>query len=123
MSDPNNPIYIFFCWQSLVLALAVSGSVQFIKRVLDTRMGVERRKNNKYITRVLLPTLGLFLGALYANIMPVRPEILITYVTNHKESWANPVWGMAATYGGWGAAVGQFADYIFTKVKRLIEAS
>jgi hypothetical protein len=25
------------------------------------------------------------------------------------------------TYGGWGAAVGQFADHIYSKVKKLLE--
>lgn len=119
----QNPISIFFCWQSLVLALVVSGVVQFIKASLDAKMGEEKRKANKFLTRVFLPFLGLFLGALLANAMPIRPDVLIDYIKLHRESWEYPDWGVWSTYAGWGAAVGQFADYAFTKVKSYLAAS
>lgn len=123
MLESANPITIFFSWQALVLALAVSGTVHFIKTVLDAKMGVEKRKANTMVTRVVLPVLGLAVGVVYANLVPVRPEVIIEYVVTHKSTWGHPWAGEVATYGAWGAGVGQFADYVFTKVKRLLEDS
>jgi hypothetical protein len=119
--EADNPVTMFYCWQALVQALAISGIVQFVKVLLDTYLGEERRKANKLVTRVVLPVLGALFGALLANLMPIRPELLTEYVTVHKESWNYPALGTFLTYGGWGAAVGQFADHIYTKVKKMLE--
>lgn len=112
-----NPLDLFYSWQALILAAAVSATVQFIKVVIDTKMGVTRRQANVWLNRVALPGLGLVIGAIYANIIPLRPEVLIQYNTEHLTK----SWEVLMSYGAWGAAVGQFADYVFTKLKKLIE--
>jgi len=125
-----NPIDVFYSWQSLLLAVAVSGIVQSIKTGIDTVYGVsparrstdapgtkahhvgkELRKNNLLLTRGLLPLLPIIIGAVLAVLVPLRPDILTTYA----EGKGGSDWSI---YALWGAAFGQFADYIYQQIKR-----
>jgi hypothetical protein len=48
-------------------------------------------------------------------VIPLHPETLMEYVSTHVD--VNKTWQHYAVYAAWGAAVGQFSDYIFSKVK------
>ncbi len=126
-----NPIDVFYSWQSLLLAVAVSGIVQAVKTGIDTvygtsparrstdlpgvkahHVGKELRKSNALITRGLLPLLPILVGALLATLVPLRPDILTNYAEDKSggRDWT--------IYALWGAAIGQFADYIYQQIKR-----
>ena len=125
-----NPIDVFYSWQSLLLAVAVSGIVQAVKTGIDTvygtsparqsapgvkahHVGKELRKSNALITRGLLPLLPILIGALLAVLVPLRPDILTNYAED--KSGGSRDWTI---YALWGAAIGQFADYIYQQIKR-----
>ncbi len=127
-----NPIEVLYSWQSVVLAVAVAGLVQAIKTTLDTALGAappgrkpettdrraaratgrEIRKQSALLTRIILPLLPIIIGAVLAMIVPLRPDILTEYAKTHGEN--------VGIYGLWGAAMGQFADYIYQQAKRNI---
>ena len=127
-----NPIEVLYSWQSVVLAVAVAGLVQAIKTTLDTALGAaptgrkpettdrraaratgrEIRKQSALLTRILLPLLPIIIGAVLAMLVPLRPDILTEYAKTHGEN--------VGIYGLWGAAMGQFADYIYQQAKRNI---
>ena len=124
-----NPIDVFYSWQSLLLAVAVSGIVQAVKTGIDTvygtsparqsapgvkvhHVGKELRKSNALITRGLLPLLPIIMGAVLAMLVPLRPDILTAYA---EGKGGGRDWSI---YALWGAAIGQFADYIYQQIKR-----
>lgn len=126
-----NPIDVFYSWQSLLLAVAVSGIVQAVKTGIDTvygtsparrstdlpsvkahHVGKEIRKSNALITRGLLPLLPILIGAVLAMLVPLRPDILTAYA---EGKGGGRDWSI---YALWGAAIGQFADYIYQQIKR-----
>lgn len=126
-----NPIDVFYSWQSLLLAVGVSGIVQAVKTGIDTvygtsparrssdapgakahHVGKELRKSNALLTRGLLPLLPILIGALLAVFVPLRPDILTTYA---EGKGGGMDWKI---YALWGAAIGQFADYIYQQIKR-----
>jgi hypothetical protein len=108
-----NPIELLYSWQPLLIAGIVIGLTQFIKASIDAKMGQESRKKNPWISRVFLPALNPLFGFIVAMVIPTRPEALIAYVDAHTTGMVQAL----LVYGAWGAAIGQFADYIFTKGK------
>lgn len=93
--------------------------VEPTKRVMSTAtQGRKKRKEIPWLDRFVLPGVPLFLGVAAACLVPIRPEVLTEYVSTHELVGV----GMYSVYGAWGASVGQFADYTFSKVKRVIEA-
>lgn len=108
-----NPLDLIYCWQALLVAVACVGVTQLIKTVIDATMGKERRRNSVVLTRFVLPMAPIVIGVIVAVLVPVRPEVLIDYV----QARVTNTWGELSTYALWGGACGQFADYIFTKVK------
>ena len=59
---------------------------------------------------IIPPLLGFIIGVF----LPIHPEVLITYVlTQSYSSWIT-------IYGSWGAVVGQFADYIYSKLTKVV---
>jgi hypothetical protein len=81
-------------------------------------VGKETRKANLWLNRVIFPMVPIFFGALLGAFLPLHPEVLVTYVDAHVEG------AVMATlvYATWGAACGQFADYIFSKAKAVMSA-
>lgn len=115
--DDFGPVKVFYCWQSILLALLVYGGTQMTKRVLDAAFkGEENRKKNRWATEVLLPGLPLILGAGAGAVLPLHPEMLAQYIvaSTPKHPWL--------IYAAWGAAVGQFADYLYQRINRAMEA-
>ena len=109
------PVEILYNWQSVLLAVAVSALVQGVKRSLDIAIGgTTKRKSLRWVTEVLLPLLPLFIGSVGAIIVPLRPDQLTAYVTEHTsvKPWV--------AFGAWGAAVGQFSDYLYQRVRSVM---
>ncbi len=111
------PIEILYNWQSILLAVAVSAAVQGIKHTLNIAFGgKEKRKEVRWVTEVLLPLMPLFIGALGAILVPLHPDPLTTYIAAHPnvKPWV--------AFGAWGAAVGQFSDYLYQRVRLVMDA-
>jgi hypothetical protein len=111
------PIEIIYNWQAILLAVAVSAVVQGIKHTLNIAFGgKEKRKEVRWVTEVLLPLMPLFIGALGAILVPLHPDTLTTYITAHTnvKPWV--------AFGAWGAAVGQFSDYLYQRARSVMEA-
>jgi len=130
-----NPLDILYCWQAVLVACAATGMTQLIKVSLDvllghvdpaptptlkdmTAVGKDVRKSNLFLNRVVFPTLPIVFGMACAAIIPARPDTITTFVTTK----AIVGWQATLIYASWGAACGQFSDYIFSKVKGVMEA-
>lgn len=116
----GDPLELMYSWQALLLALSISGTMQFIKTLLDIQMGKPKREAHVWLNRIWLPALTILLGACYANFIPLRPSILTEYIKLQDETWTE--WNTAVMYAVWGGSVGQFADYAYTKFKKILEA-
>lgn len=75
------------------------------------------RKNSVWLNRFLLPLAPIFIGAIIAVVIPVIPEDLLAYLDANVEGG----FGQLSLRALWGGACGQFADYIFSKVKHFFE--
>lgn len=111
----ENPLELMYGWQALLCAVACTGVAQLVKTILDLTMGAEKRKANRWVTRLVLPLIPIVAGMLYGLLVPFRPEALIAFVAEH----ADDAWGYLG-YSVWGGACGQFSAYLYTHVKKLI---
>lgn len=131
-----NPLELLYSWQALLIAIAATGITQLVKTVIDIawgrkdveslstvkdakRAGEALRKRNLIINRLVLPMTPIWTGALMAVLVPIRPEAIITYITEQNIEGA----GRLLVFAAWGAACGQFADYGFNKVKSVLRGS
>lgn len=108
------PLDVFLGWEALLLAALTSMAMQLLKTVLDTAVGVERRRASRVLTRIVLPGLPPVIGAVLALALPV-PESVGAYVADLPLALA------LLTRAAWGAAAGQFADYLYSKLKALVQ--
>lgn len=111
------PLDVFIGWQPLLLAVVIYMLTQFVKSVIDATYGKERRRDNAVLNRLVMPSLPPLIGGLLAAFVPIHPQSIIDFVTSNEMSW----WGTHLVFAIWGAACGQFADYLYTKVKKLFE--
>ena len=111
------PLTLMYSWQALLCATACVGVTQLVKTLLDLTMGKEKRKANKWITRLVLPLTPILVGAIYAALVPLRPEALVEYAAEH----INDGWQYVG-YAGWGAACGQFSTMLHSKLKDFLTA-
>jgi hypothetical protein len=131
-----NPLELLYSWQALLIAIAATGITQLVKTVIDIawgrkdvespstvkdakRAGEILRKRNLIINRLVLPMTPIWTGALMAVLVPIRPEAIITYITEQNIEGA----GRLLVFAAWGAACGQFADYGFNKVKAVLQGT
>ena len=131
----GNPLDLVYSWQALLVVVVANGLTQLVKTLLDiywgqtapeetptvkdaARVGAAIRRKKLIVNRVGLPTLTVVTGALTAIVVPMRPEALIQYVAAQSITG----WGAYAIYGAWGAACGQFASYVFDRVKEFLTA-
>lgn len=112
-----NPLEIFYCWQALLLALVVYMLTQLVKTTLPFIVNVKSIKAKAIIKRVVMPAVPPLLGFICGALIPLHPEVLNAYV--HESINGNWIQN-ALIFGGWGAAVGQFADYVYSKISKLI---
>ena len=112
----NNPLEIFYCWQAVVTALMVYMLTQALKSYLPYVYTPKTVKGKTLYKRFILVSIPPILGFIGSALIPMHPEVLIAYVAEH----ANNTFDKIMIYGGWGAAVGQFADYLYSKIKSFI---
>lgn len=111
------PLDIFIGWQPLLIAAVVYMLTQLVKSILNAAMGgKEKRQQNRIVTRIVLPALPPLLGALAAFI-PAHPQSLVDYIASNELSWEVG----QLIFAAWGATCGQFSDYLYSKIKALIE--
>lgn len=120
-----NPLDILYAWQSALLAVVIVGLTQGVKAGIEaylvlknagtTKTGRELRKEISVLDRAILPLVPLVSGALMGAFVPVRPEVLVQYVNEHGG-------GSRLAYAMWGAAIGQFSDYLYQRFKRMLPA-
>ena len=130
-----NPIEILYSWQAVLVACAATGLTQLVKVIIDVRrghadptptptvrdmakVGKDLREGDEILNRIVLPSLPILFGVLTAVIVPARPDPITSYVTDHHVAGI----GAYLIFAAWGAACGQFADYIFVKVKGVMSA-
>lgn len=128
------PIDILYCWEALLCAATCTGMTQLVKTIIDVatgnaaeaatptvkdmvKVGKALRQRNIIVNRFVLPMTPIAVGALYALLVPARPAAILEYVAEHNIGWTAYL-----VYAAWGASCGQFADYIWTKVKDLVQA-
>ena len=104
------PLEVLYCWQSVLLAIGVATATHGVKRLFDVFAGgKEARKKKIIINRLILPATPILLGAIGAAVVPILPEALIAYSTLHGLVGFK----LVLVNAGYGAAVGQFADYVW----------
>jgi hypothetical protein len=118
-----NPLDIIYAWQSALLAVVIVGLTQGVKAGIEAyltfknkgtgKTGKELRGEVAMIDRAALPLVPLISGALIGAFVPMRPEVLVQYVTEHGG-------GSRLAYAMWGAAIGQFSDYLYQRFKRML---
>ena len=120
-----NPLDILYAWQSALLAVVIVGLTQAVKAGIEAylvlknagtpKTGKELRGEVAVIDRAVLPLVPLVSGAIMGAFVPMRPEVLVQYVTEHGG-------GSRLAYAMWGAAIGQFSDYLYQRFKRMLPA-
>jgi hypothetical protein len=120
-----NPLDILYAWQSALLAIVIVGLTQAVKAGIEaylalkhagtTKTGRELRGEVAGIDRAVLPLVPLLSGAILGAFVPMRPEVLVHYVNEHGG-------GSRLAYAMWGAAIGQFSDYLYQRFKKMLPA-
>lgn len=117
--DPDfGPLSVLYCWQSIVLAVGVSTGTHGVKRLVDFQLGgKDARKSLVFFQSIFLPATPIVLGALIGAFVPLWPEPLTAYIAT------NALTGIKAklVLAGYGAAVGQFADYAWSRYSSLLD--
>lgn len=136
----ENPVEILYSWQALIVAITAAGLTQLVKTIYDIvigqmaakraaqekatyrdkpmKVGKAVRQSSPWLNRVVFPIIPILLGALIGALVPLRPEVLVEYASTHIEDW---FW-QHTVFALWGAACGQFADYVFSKAKAMVRA-
>jgi len=105
------------------LMVLIYMGTQLIKTVIDLILGKKNLKEGKakrrrrvIFNRLILPAVPVSIGVLLGALLPIRPVMLMEFVNEY-------VTGFSATvvYGAYGAIMGQFSDYGYSKVKSFIE--
>lgn len=78
--------------------------------------GELKRRVNPVVNRIVMPVVPVVVGAAYAMLVPLRPEVLIEYADEHLSG----AW-LYMGYAGWGAACGQFCTMLFDKLKDMLK--
>lgn len=110
------PLEMLYSWQSVLCAVTVVGVLRGITSILDVRYGAEAWRKNRYLSIIVLPMLTILVGAIYAAIVPLRPDPLDHYVTMKVSS----MWAQSLCFMAWGAACGQFSTTLYDRAKDLI---
>lgn len=130
------PLSLMYGWPAILLALAAAGLTQLLKAVIDTayeaqwkRMdddakaahkassGRGRRKQSIVVTRFVLPMAPILIGMAYANVVPLIPEELLSYITEN----AIDGWQAMAAKAAWGGACGMFSNYLYDRMKKTMQ--
>lgn len=105
------PLNVLICWQSLLLCLCVATATHGVKTLIDYCIngGKEARRRKIFINRIVLPATPIIIGSLVAVLVPLHPEALLTYITEHALVGSKKIAIMIA----YGSCLGQFSDYVW----------
>lgn len=107
--DELGPLQLFYCWQSVLLAVLITTCTHSVKAGIDVYVGgTDIRKQKRWMRKLVLPSIPLAIGTLFGLVIPLKPDVLLTYVATHNVSPHL----LGASYG---LFVGQFADYLYTR--------
>jgi len=107
--DELGPLQILYSWQSVLLAVVITSITHGVKASIDVYMGgTDLRKQKRWMRKLVLPAIPLSVGAVLGMLVPLKPDVLMEYVATHHVS----PYLIGATYG---IAIGQFADYLYTR--------
>lgn len=107
------PLEMLYGWEAMLCAIACIGISQLVKTILEVSV---KKPWPVSVKRLVLPMTPIFVGALYAMVVPFLPgPILEWYAANEV-----PTWQMLLGAAAWGAACGQFANYLYDRVKKLM---
>lgn len=111
------PLGVLICWQSLLLAFLVATLTHGVKSALDYNIkgGKEERQKKIFINRIVLPATPIILGSIVAVVVPLHPEALLQYITDHGIAGGKK-WAIMVAYG---ACLGQFSDYVWHRYSGL----
>lgn len=116
--DDLGPLSVLYCWQSCVLAFLITTGTHGIKAFIDYRVGgKETRQQSLLINSIILPATPIVLGGLLGGLIPLWPEILTEYLKAH----AVEGWHAKLAFAAYGAAVGQFADYVWNRYSSVVD--
>jgi len=111
--DGLGPLSILVELPTYVAAVVIYVVTHAIKVAIDLAHGsTAKRKLNPWMSQLLLPTVPLVLGFLYGAFVPFRPSALEEYVAAHEGASTLIVGGV------FGIVVGQFSDYIYTRISK-----
>lgn len=135
------PLELLYSWQALLCAVACIGISQFVKTVVDVSIGSrelksrpstppgdnakaesarivgkEKRKDGWFIDRFVVPMTPIVVGCVYANLVPLLPDPLMSFIGTHSLEGL----GLVLSKAAWGGACGQFSAYIFDRAKETL---
>lgn len=103
----QGPMSVLFGLKPFLLAAVLSPITSALKKLVNIQFG-KQWKEYLLVDAVLLPLVPIILGSLAALALPqIRPAVIEPYGT-----------GVACL---WGGAVGTFADYIYTKFRKVFD--
>ena len=112
------PFEMLYGWQAVLCAIVAVGVTALVKTVLDLTMGKDERKANRWVTCLVLPLTPILTGAIYAMLVPFLPEVITTWFADNDVAAWQQLLGKAA----WGGACGQFANYLYDRLKKTMGA-
>lgn len=113
--DDFNPMEIAYSWESLFLSVIVYTITKSIKEIVKI-VAVKDRSKEIWFKNVVMPVLPLVIGSLSAVLFPFKPQAILRYSeVNEVNKWL--------VYAGYGAVVGQFADYMHHRIKDVLEVA
>lgn len=116
MKDPTELLY---SWQAILCAVSCVALSGLVKRSVDARIGAEARRANAFLSDVVIPTIPLCVGAAYAIVVPMHPEVLTAYIADHELVGFSRIVSLAS----WGAACGQFSAWIYDRTEKWIKGT
>jgi hypothetical protein len=116
--DELGPLSIIVELQTYVAAIVIYVATHFVKVAIDLahgENGTAKRKQNPWMSQILLPAIPIILGFLYGAFVPFRPDTIEDYVATHENA------SIIIVGGVFGIVIGQFSDYIYTKISKGIK--
>lgn len=110
------PLSMLLSWQTLLLAMIIATLTSGVKTVVDVICGgTERRKSKAVVSEIVLPAVPAVLGVVLGAYLPLHPDMLIKYATEHEQS----IRLIGASYG---FVVSIFSDWLYQRVRRRLNA-
>lgn len=108
------PLEMLYGWEAMLCAIACIGISQLVKTILEVTVD---KPWPIWVKRLVLPMTPILVGALYAMAVPFLPPPILEWFAENGDI---PLWRELLGAAAWGAACGQFANYLYDRVKKLM---